>query len=64
MKILEVGDLVHVIADNCDQGLGIIMAIDEHMGSFSHRVLTSDGRCLHYFPFELHEPKWREDETR
>ena len=60
---MRVGDLVHVIADNCDLGLGVLVAVDEHRGEFGHRVLTSDGRCLHYFPSELHELKRSEDET-
>jgi len=48
---LRLGDLVHVTADNCYLGLGLITAIEAHPAAY--RVLTADGRSLFYFPFEL-----------
>lgn len=60
---MKPGDLVHVVADNCDLGIGVLVAVDEHRGEFAHRVLTRDGRCLYYFPFELRELRGDEDEA-
>lgn len=48
------GDLVHVTADNCYFGLGLILKLDAgaiHGPSFY--VMTSDGRCMYYFGYEL-----------
>jgi hypothetical protein len=53
MKI-ETGDLVHVIADNTDLGLGLIVGSENDREGTAYRVLTSDSRCLYYFPWELH----------
>lgn len=60
---MKPGDLVRVIADNCDCGIGLLVAIDDTLAGEAHRVLTRDGRCLYYFPFELHEIGEREDEA-
>ena len=51
-EIIKVGDLVHVMADNCDLGLGFVIMIETDL-SYAYRVLTIDGRCLFYHPFEL-----------
>jgi hypothetical protein len=51
-EIIKVGDLVHVMADNCDLGLGLVVMIETDL-SCAYRVLTIDGRCLFYHPFEL-----------
>ena len=48
---LSLGELVHVTADNCYLGIGLITAIEAHPAAY--RVLTADGRSLFYFPFEL-----------
>lgn len=60
---MKPGDLIHVTADNCYLGIGIIVEIDETLAGLGHRVLTNDGRCLYYFPFELHEIKGSDDEA-
>jgi len=53
---IDVGDLVRVIADNADCGLGIVVEVQFDNSGMACRVLTSDNRCLYYFPFELHPP--------
>jgi hypothetical protein len=50
---MGISDLVHVVADNCDFGLGLIVEVDVTEGETAYRVLTSDGECLYYFPWEL-----------
>ena len=47
---MSLGDLVKIYADNCYDGLGIIMEDDEGK---AYRVLGADGRLLYYFPGEL-----------
>lgn len=56
----SVGDLVRVIADNCDLGPGIVVedlheTVPTHdkLGH-SYRVFTADGKIRYYFAFELH----------
>lgn len=59
---LEVGDLVRVLADNCDFGPGLIVEVERDEGPTrldqrsgdAYRVLTADGQCLYYLPHELH----------
>ena len=59
---IEVGDLVRVLADNCDFGPGLVVEVERDEGPSrldqksgdTYRVLTSDGQCLYYLPYELH----------
>lgn len=51
---LKQGDIVHVIADNCDLGLGLIVEIMHSTNDpFGYKVLTSDGKSLWYADFEI-----------
>ena len=50
---VRVGDLVEIDADNVHMGLGFVIEEDTDGASFAYRVLTPDGRCLFYHPFEL-----------
>lgn len=47
------GDLVHIIADGADWGLGIIVEKEEPY-SYGHRVMLSDGKMLYFHTFEMH----------
>lgn len=48
-----IGDLVHVKADGCDGGLGLVLEQDDDGVTHAFRVLTQDGRRLFYFRGEL-----------
>jgi hypothetical protein len=50
---LRLGDLVHVTADGCYLGLGLIVDVLDDPRPTCYKVLTSDGKNFFYFPFEL-----------
>ena len=52
---VEVGDLVRVIADNCDFGPGLVVEVETEKEGSAYRVLTSDGQCLYYLAWGLHQ---------
>ena len=54
---VEVGDLVRVVADNCNFGPGLVVEVETEKEGSAYRVLTSDGQCLYYFLAEL-RPLW------
>lgn len=47
------GDLVHVIADGADWGLGIIIEGEEAI-THAYRVMLTDGKTLYFHAFEFH----------
>lgn len=49
---MTAGDLVHVVADGADWGLGIIVEKEEPYSG--HRVMLSDGKMLYFHAFEMH----------
>lgn len=51
---MKPGDLVHVTADNCYHGLGLIL-VDPRtdLRGYDFYVMTSDGKRMYYFREEL-----------
>jgi len=50
---VKVGDLVHVTADGCYLGLGLIVDVLDDPQPTCYKVLTADGKNFFYFWFEL-----------
>ena len=50
---MKVGDLVHVTADGCYLGLGLIVDVSDDPQPTCYKVLTSDGKNFYYFSFEI-----------